>query len=274
MNQSYEQELYWDAGGHPGLMHAAREIKGTYGDKVSWNAKAKSLLKFGKSSGVGAALETVWNQGGDEVYLTDNGILAVSSANPTDNQQVRVEGHTVEGTGTDAKFTFVVQDLTLNGQSPVLLATPLARASRLYNFSSTELTGPVYAHENGTLLAGVPVDVAEIHLATALNEQQTEKCATTFSQYDYFAMTEWTVGVTRNAGTAEVDFDLEIRAAGEVFRPKARLTANNRSGSVQGIFDPPLVIAKNSDVRVRAISTLSATPLNAEFRGYIGLVVT
>ena len=164
------------------LVQGEREIQATYGDYVSIDKKAKSLIKFGKSADLSTnGLQTVWTVGGNEVYVSDNTIAYVSSSNALDVQEVTIEGHTITGTGFDQEFTFVVQNVTLNGQTPVALTTPLARTSRMYNNNGQELVGRVVVYENTTVVGGVPSDATKIHLDIPAGFQSSFKAATPFS---------------------------------------------------------------------------------------------
>jgi len=137
------------------LVQSEREIQSTYGDVVSIDRKAKSLLKFGKSAELTAnTLETVWTVGGNEAYISDDGITHISSSSASDTQEIRVEGHTISGDD----LTFVVQLVTLSGQTPVALNTGVARISRISNNSGTELVGRVVAYEDTATSNGLPTD--------------------------------------------------------------------------------------------------------------------
>ena len=164
------------------LVQAEREIQSTFGDVVSIDKKAKSLLKFGKSAELNAdTMETVWSYGGHETYVNDNLIDSISSSNVADNEEIYLECHTVEGTGTDQKFTFMTQTVNLNGRNRVPLPTPVARVSRAYNNNGTELVGGVYVYEDTPLTNGVPQDRTKVHAHIPQGFQQSFKGATTFS---------------------------------------------------------------------------------------------
>jgi hypothetical protein len=210
------------------LVQGEREVYSTYGQRVSIDAKAKSLLKFGKSGNLStnAGLQTVWSVDGNETYISTNLIDSVVSSSASDTQEVTIEGHTIEGSGVDAKFTFVVQTVTLNGQTPVALTTPLARASRVNNNSSTEIVGVVSVYEDSAVTGGVPNDVTKVHIDIPLGFQQSFKAATTFSNTDYFFLTGC-YGAVSQKQTAAADFYIELREVGKSFRQIACLTASS-----------------------------------------------
>jgi hypothetical protein len=257
------------------LVQGEREVYSTYGQRVSIDAKAKSLLKFGKSGNLStnAGLQTVWSVDGNETYISTNLIDSVVSSSASDTQEVTIEGHTIEGSGVDAKFTFVVQTATLSGQTPVALTTPLARASRVNNNSSTEIVGVVSVYEDSAVTGGVPNDVTKVHIDIPLGFQQSFKAATTFSNTDYFFLTGC-YGAVSQKQTAAADFYIELREVGKSFRQIACLTASSSGGSFNIEFDPAIIIPRNADVRVRCTTGTNNAVVFTNFRGYLAKVVT
>lgn len=251
------------------LVQAEREIQAQYGDVVSIDRKAKSLIKFGKSAELGTTgLETVWTVGGNEVYVSDNTISFISSSSASDTQQITIEGHTV----SNGEFTFVVQTVTLNGQTPVGLTTDLARVSRAYNDDSTELVGRVVVYENTTVVGGIPSDETKVHIDIPLNFQQSFKAATTFSNTDYYIMTGFYGSVSAKQA-ASVDFYIEIKDQGKVFLPKGTFTSSSSGGASDISLDPAIIIPKNADVRVRCETVTNNAVVFGIFKGYLAKVI-
>ena len=252
------------------LVQAEREIEATYGDRVSIDRKAKSLVKFGRSAELGTtALETVWTVGGDEVYVTDNTISYISSSSASDTQQITIEGHTVDANGD---FTFSIQTVTLDGQNAVALDTDVARVSRAYNSDSTELVGRVVVYENTTISNGVPTDETKIHIDIPQGFQQSFKAATTFSSEDYYLMTGFYGAVSaKQAGS--VDFYVEIRDKGKVFLPKGCFTASSTGGAADISLDPAILVPKNADVRIRCETENNNVVVFGIFKGYLAKVL-
>jgi hypothetical protein len=257
------------------LVQGEREVYSTYGQRVSIDAKAKSLLKFGKSGNLSttAGLQTVWSVDGNEVYISTNLIDRVVSSSASDIHEVLIEGHSIEGTGEDAKFTFVVQAVTLNGQTPVALTTPLARASRVNNNGSTEIVGVVAVYQDSAVTGGVPNDTTKVHINIPLGFQQSFKAATTFSNTDYFFLTGC-YGAVSQKQTASADFYIELREVGKSFRQIACLTASSSGGSFNIEFDPAIIIPRNADVRIRCTTGTNNAVVFTNFRGYLAKVVT
>ena len=226
---------------------------------VSVAEKGKSLIKFGQNSDIDAGVqEMVWEQGGFETYKTANDIDIVVSTAGGDTQEVVIEGHTISGTD----LTFVTQTVTLNGTTNVSLTTPLARANRLYNNDSTDFAGVITVEDNGT----------SVHLSTgSAGNNQSLKCATATSSVDYWIITGLMVSVNR-ANTAVVDFELQVRLPGKVFRTQYALTSSRESGTYKVDFEQPIIVKPNSDIRVLATSSAANTAVQAAIHGYLAIV--
>lgn len=251
------------------LVQAEREIQANFGEVVSIDKKAKSLLKFGKSAELGTSgLETVWTVGGNEAYVSDNTISHISSSSSGDTQEIYVEGHTVD----NGEFTFVTQTATLSGNSKVSLTTPLARVSRISNNDSTEVVGRVVVYEDTTLSGGIPTDVTKIHIDMADGHQQSFKAATTFSKEDYYVMTGF-YGAVSAKQSAAADFFVEVRSPNGVFLPKACFTASSSGGNSDISLDPAILVSKNSDIRIRCETSTNNAVVFGIFKGYLAKVI-
>lgn len=254
------------------LVQAQREIYQTFGDKVSIDAKAKSLIKFGKSAELGTTRETVWTVGGMETYVQDNLIDSISSSSVNDTEEILLECHTVSGTGTDQQFTFLVQTVNLNGQTRVALPTPVARVSRVFNNNGTNLQGVVSIYENTAIVGGIPSDVTKIHAQIPQGFQQSFKAATTFSNQDYYILTGG-FGSVSYKQSAAVNFYLEVRQAGKIFTEGAAVSANSAGGAWQIDLDPCVIVPKNADVRITCQTDTQGAEVYASFQGYLAKVV-
>ncbi len=183
-----------------------------------------------------------------------------------------LECHTVTGTGTDQKFTFLTQVVSLNGQTRVPLPTPVARVSRLYNNNGTELLGAVHVYEDTPLVAGVPQDRTKVHAHIPQGFQQSFKAATTFSDGDYYIVTGG-FGSVSNKQAASVDFYLEVRAAGKIFRQGAAVSASSTGGAWDIKLDPCIIIPKNSDIRITCETSTQGAVVFGSFKGYLAKVI-
>jgi len=251
----------------------------------------KALLKFGRnidmSSGV---VSTIWDTGvANETYLpvsvAGNLIDRISSSSTSDTQILRVEGHYATA---DQVMHFVILNVQLAGRTPSDLASAtviadgfgafgdynkLCRNTRLANLSDTDLIGDVYVYQNGqTVTNGVPQDLTLTHgkIRGTDGLNQSNKCATSFGDENFYIMTSARAGVARSAA-AFVDFSLEVREPAGVFREKLPAVGSRDSGFGPIFNLPPYVIVPpNSDIRVRGTASANSVTGIGSFNGLIG----
>jgi len=224
---------------------------------VSVREKAKSLIKFGQNPDLDATIrETIWALGGDETYPTGNDIDIIVSTNVGDTQDVVIEGHTLSG----SDLTFVSQTATLNGTTNVTLTTPLYRANRMYNNDSTDFAGTITVEDNGT----------STHLSCTGDINQSLKCATSTDQDTYWIITGLDISAEKTS-SAVVDFELQIREFGKVFR--TRYFASTASGGREIDFSVPIIVKPNSDVRVVGTSNTNNVGGSASIHGYLAEII-
>lgn len=246
---------------------AIAQIKTLTGDDVRVTTGALGLLKFGTAT-VSTANQTVATLGDGEVhetYVSDNLIDRISSESAADTQDVTVQGHTI----ADGVFTYVSQTVTLTGQTPVALPTPLARTQRAFvaETETTSLVGPVWVYQDGAVTGGKPTDDTTIHLSINAGNNQTRKAASTLSDGQYLIVTSVTATVLR-AQAAAVDFAWEYRAPGSVFRTAFVYAVNSAGASyIVRPFRPFLIARPNGDIRVTASSSANNTPIAATYQG-------
>ena len=223
-------------------------------------------IKFGKNLDLDADIEeTVWITGGHESYPSDNLIDTISSSNAADNQVIELQGHTVDANGD---LIFVVQEVTLNGQNKVVLGTPLARVQRLFNADNTDFLGVVYVYEDDTVVAGVPQTQALIHLTVNPEDNQSLKAAQATEKGQYLLVTHLTVSVNKQAATAIVDFAIQIRPKGNVFRTTYTAVVASQNGSRQLFFEQPIIVPPSSDIRIVGTSNANNTGAEAIIHAY------
>ena len=239
------------------LAHAQNVIFDTYGDTVSIWDKAKTLSKFGKNSDLDTGTrETIWETGGDETLKTANDIDVIVSSNAGDTQSVVIEGHTISGTD----LTFVVQTLTLNGTTNVSLTTPLARVTRAYNNGSTDFAGTITVKDNGS--------TTHLTINGADGQNQSRKCQTSLSQFDYYIVTGLSGGVIGSV-SATVTFEFQVKEIGKVWRTMREF---NSSTYTEEKLTTPIIVKPNSDVRMVGLSGTNNTKAIASFSGYLASI--
>ena len=237
--------------------HAIEVIASTYGERV--RIKDKFLSKFGRFASLGTAYETVQEQGGLEVKQTDNLIDTVVSDNAGDNQSVRIEGHTIDGSGN---LTFTVQTPTLNGTTNVTLSTPLARATRITNEGSTDFAGTVTIFDATT--------PATIFLQADGTHNRSQKAATSISSKDYWIITGL-YGAVEKKAAASADFSLQVKKQGGVFQEVFGFTASSSAVSPLLQLTSPIIVPSNSDVRLNAAASTSGVEVVGRIEGYLAI---
>tara|TARA_R110000824_G_scaffold358803_1_gene546332 strand:- start:96 stop:944 length:849 start_codon:yes stop_codon:yes gene_type:complete len=275
----------------PWVAEAVRRFQSDYASvianrRVDIVGKKKALLKFGRNVNMASGvLSTIWDTGvANETYVASNLIDSISSSSASDTTTIRVEGHYY---GSDGGLHFVILNATLSGRTPVgdgtlvadlygEYAGALARVTRMANLSAVPLVGDVYIYQSGqTVTAGVPQDLTKVHgkIRGTAGLQQSNKCATTVSNEDFYIITSVRTGVARSQA-AFVDFGLEIREPGGVFRERLIGNGSRDSGFGQ-IFDnaPHIIAPPNSDVRVRGTSSAASTTGIASFNGILGALI-
>jgi len=236
--------------------------------------KRKSLARVGRNISMASGTqELIWNGPADiSAPYTDTGLStnAVDTIVSTgaDTQTMVIEGHTIDGSGD---FTFVVQTVTLNGQTEVTLPTPLARTAFLYNAGTTPLVGVVSLFVGtGGSTNGVPDVDADVAMQIPAGRQQSNVLATTLSKRDYWLITSIDVGVARQQ-TGSVDFELQVRRKGGVYREIAPLTASRDSGLGAITYRPFKVIPSNADVRLVGTASANGIRAIAEIQGLLAI---
>lgn len=257
------------------LLQAIKEIKNDYGHDVY--IKPKSLTKFGKYESLGTSQSLVSNIGA-ETMATGNTINRISSSDNGDEQPVVIEGHTV----LDGKLTYVVQTVSLDGQNEVILPTPLYRSTILYNNSTNgngngagDFAGTIYVYESGgTVTNGVPQDTTKIHLSAETTDNQSDKCATSISDLDYWIITQVYSEVTRSSNQSRrVEFKVQIRSFNGVWRTRMRLNSSTESSTNSIELNPCLIVPGNSDVRMVATSNGADTEVSGMIAGYLATIL-
>lgn len=260
--------LYYNS---PVLEAAADQVRSQYGHVLDFRRKGKSLLKFGRNPLVGTTKASIAIEPSGalhETYVFANSIVTISSS-AGDTGLARVEGHTIDAAGN---LTFVVQFVTLAGNTEVTLTTALARVTRVVNQTVTAWAGAIYVYESDTVTAGVPQTATKIHLTVPAGSQQSLKASTAISSADYYIITQLQADVFEKS-SAFAEIILETRginvSTGNVFTPRTTLGASSTGGAITVALDPCIVIPPNSDVRLAAIADGASTDVGGWFNGLL-----
>ena len=269
--------------GDPWLQYAIDEIKNTYGDYVQ--IKPKSLHKFGRTRNADTDIKTTLNifPGSEinETFSTTNDIDRLVSSSTSDTETIVIEGHRFDDNNN---LVFVApQEVTLTGQTPAPLATPLCRATRMYVKKGTfaapasDLVGTVYCYASSgvTVSAGVPQTASAVKILIEAGSNNTEKAATAISYQDYWIVTATGASLQRNAGsTVSAEVELEFRELGGVWRQVGLELSLSRDGTSTDriTLAPYLIVPPNTDVRLVGISNTNSTTIQGFIHGQLALV--
>lgn len=264
------------------IERAEQECYALYGDRVSVAAKNKYLRKFGRTQNADAGVKTTVALFQDavisETFATTNSIDYVVSTSASDAAKpFSIEGQKLSSNGTDKIFT--AQTVTLNGTTPVALPTPLIRATRGRGTTS-DLAGNIAVYDStlsgGGLTSGKPDVDAAVKLLIAAGNSFSEKCATTVSYRDYWFIEQLIVSVSRNSPQgAVVDIDVEIRRPGGIWVPAGlEITlASEAQNTLPVNLSYPIIVPKNSDVRLIALSDAADTFVTGSMAGPLALAI-
>lgn len=202
--------------------------------------------------------EDVWQFGGSYPYDADNTapILYVSSSSSADvGQIINIQGLDIDG-------NFISQDVTLTGQTNVLLDTPLWRVFRMQN--NADITGQnegiIYVHTDIAPTAGVPLaaNVRSIISGSAAGEEpnQTLMAIFTIPLRKVAFLYKREVGVELDGNAAALaeyaHCHYEQRSFGKLFKVKKAVTVFT-ANIYQDELPFPSPISALTDLRLRVI---------------------
>jgi len=216
---------------------------------------AEPMGKFGVNLSITTSTdpEDIIEQGGRVQWDTDGTapIKYISSSDALDT------GQTIEIQGLDINGNFVSQIATTNGQTNVVLETPLWRNYRMSNESPNtllngDIQGTLYCHSDAAPTAGVPT-AANIRTIITAGTNQTLFCAYTVpnGKVGFIIRGEVGLELEGNAGAlAEyVHFHYELRTFGMLFKVKKAVSiVVGGSGSYADIRTFPDSITGKSDI--------------------------
>lgn len=260
------------------IKHAYDVIKSLYDDDVL--VRPLDIFKFGRTLNADNGVKTTVQEFQDdtvvnETYATDNTIDQVVSSSASDTQIIDILGFTLSG----SDLTTVSQKVTLNGQTPVNLTTPLARCTRIFNDNSISLVGNVYVFDSteaSGVTSGVPNTASATKCMISTGENQSQKASTSIPSTDYFLITGVSVNILKGTSGASADIYIEARAMDKIFRPITNIytVRANANPNAAINFDPVLIVPKNYDVRIVATSNSNNTQITAGMTGYLASIRT
>ena len=255
---------------------AQERILESFGDRVSIISRRKSLRKWGRNENVGTSKSVIMTLPGsetEETLPTTNAITAVSSSSNSDTQNIiLVEGIYISG--SDYIFDADTSTQTLTGRTDITLNQALFRANRAR--LSSPAVGDIYFHEGGATTNGVPDDDTTVHMMIPAGETQTQKASTAISSNEYWIITQITASILEKTASY-AQFRIEYKPFNDTsFYPLMQWIAVSSQGGAR-IVDlsdsTPIIIPKESDVRMVAIADGASTDCSGGISGYLATVL-
>lgn len=214
----------------------------------------RSLFKSGENPSIAAgAIQTIWDEGGLYSYPASATAMTISSSSG-DDASAGDGARTVRVFGLDENWLWVVQDLTLNGQTAVSIPTPLLRVFRAFVLTtgiSGGNRGDIYVG-SGTVTLGVPANVfARIVAPPPLNNQTFMAVFTVPDGWDCHITQIVATTLPAQVQDASLNFTLLVRdnEGGEPFQAKYRTGLIN--SPIVRPLRPYLTIPQRADVEIR-----------------------
>lgn len=176
-------------------------------------------------------------------YSSTADIDQISSSNNSDTEVIEVQG-------LASGHILTTQNVTLTGQTPATLATPLIRVFRMKNIGSTDIVGDVYLTTNGaTLAAGVPATSTDIRAIIRGSNNQTLMAIYTIPAGKTGYLRDW-YAATAGARRASVHvLHLYARPFGQVFQLKhVSSIVSSGTSQVQHKYNEPEVFLEKTDI--------------------------
>ncbi len=233
--------------------------------------KLYSLAKFGRNSDVDTGGADVYDVSTVTTYpwpAADATTTVVSSS--ADDAAAGTGARTVQIEGCDDNYQTVTQTATLNGLTPVTLATDLFRVWRVKVMtagSGSTNAGDVDVKHSATVLARVSTGVGQSLMAiytvpkTHINGQGISRCE----------IQQLWVGVLSGtpAGT-DIDVSLYVRTEGGSWRTQHSIGVPSDAGAYVKPFPAPVVVQAGSDIRVTVDSSSgNNADVSAGFEAYV-----
>lgn len=180
------------------------------------------------------------------IYSVTDDIDTVSSESALDTQLIEIQG-------LDINYNLVTQNVTLNGQSKVLLITPLLRVFRIKNIGSINLAGNVYCYVDGLITLGIPDDLLTIRAMVHFENNQTEMAIFTIPAGFTGYMRDWYATTSGAKRDSQHTIKIKARKFGQVFqlKHKANISVSGTS-YIQHRYEEPEVFSEKTDVEVSA----------------------
>ena len=180
-------------------------------------------------------------------YSTSPDINRLSSSIDTDTQDIEIQG-------LDKNYKFVIQTITLTGQTPAPLENDLYRVLRMRNMGATNLAGTVYCFVNVATTAGVPDTLANIRGMIPIGSNQTKAAIHTIPASSKGYLFSFFASLSGAKKEASYTIRLYARPYGGVFQLQHESSIANTMGFFHIPFYVPKVFEARTDIALRALT--------------------
>jgi len=233
------------------------------------------IHKFGKATDfdITDGFVTVWDGANDGytgtgtamkyIYSATANISQLSSTSGSDTQVIEIQG-------LDANWNLVVQNVTLNGTTPVdmtIAGTALIRVFRMKNMGTTPLAGTVHLSIAGAnLTAGEPDALNENRAIITIGHNQTLMSVYSVPAGCTAYMTDFHASLAGAKRTVTSVFHLEARAFGGVFQTKhTGAVIDGGTSHLNFHYHIPEKFAAKTDIEIHANTDADVTAVSAGF---------
>ena len=222
-----------------------------------------SMRKFGHTENVTTSITDIWNGGGIYVFR-DSATTMTASSSDVNDTSAGTGARTLEVQYLDGNYAEVVETVTLNGQTPVTVATDILRINRMIvrSAGSSGFNEGNLHVGTGAVTAGVPAVTHSEIIFTAQGggENQTLQAIYTVPA----GKTGYLFSFDYNSpDNKQTEFWLKVRPFGEVFQTKSRSMVFQ--ADVQHLYQTAIVVTEKSDIRMSAATATGTSDMSAEF---------
>lgn len=219
--------------------------------------KTDFIHKFGRNPNIGAAPETIWQQGGLYTYLTSPSTVFVSSDDADDNPTGN-GAQTVTIQGLDENYNQIEATQPVNNLVGTTEFLRIFRAFVASSGSTGTNEGNVIistaAGGTGTVLA----DIGTIGTGTTYGLGQTMLGFYTVPAHCTGYLTKWNVGVgAYNSSATATLFTRQIEGVAGAFRTRDIMDVPG--GFHTRDYQIPIKLPPKTDVEIRAIASAGST---------------
>ncbi len=213
---------------------------------TGFSNRFSTILRFGLNENVGMqSLEDIWNVGGDLQYLTDAEFIDVVSSDAGD-AAAGIGAQTVTLSGVDFEYKRLVEEISLNGLTPVQTINKFLRVE-------TMRVGDV-----GTSLINLGTITGTANLSATVQVQIEIDLGASSGTFitipdGFFGFATAIRAATEGTDAAVIDFQTRLEGKGFIVGYRTNVPAGGTTIVDFMRFQAPVVIPPHTDIKVRGI---------------------